>query len=152
MPNDPPTPTRWFVYILRCGNGTLYTGVTTDVSRRLTEHREAKSKGAKCLRSKGPLRLVFKKAIGAKGLALSVEGRIKKLSKVRKETLVGQHGMIEQIIAQAKEASDRRVQRSAVRGPSSESSGVEPLTVREARRLALAKAGLLKPEWSVRRE
>lgn len=96
MPNDRTTTHRWYVYILRCANRALYTGVTTDVSRRLAEHREAKGKGAKYLRGKGPLRLVFKKAIGGKGLALSVEGRIKKLSKARKEALIERHGMIEQ--------------------------------------------------------
>ncbi len=146
MPNDRTTMPRWYVYILRCGNRALYTGIATDVSRRLDEHREGK--GAKYLRGKGPLRLVFKKAIGAKGLTLSVEGRIKKLSKAHKEALVERDGMIEQIIAQAKKASNRRARQSAVRGSSSDDGAVESLTVREARRLALAKAGLLKPEWT----
>ena len=57
MPNERTAKPRWHVYLVRNGNGALYTGVTTDVSRRLTEHREAKSKEAKCLRGKGPLRL-----------------------------------------------------------------------------------------------
>lgn len=105
MPNNRTTEPRWYVYLLRCGNGALYTGITTDVSRRLAEHREAKGKGAKYLRGKEPLHLVFKKVIGAKGLALSVEGCIKKLSKARKETLIERDDMIEQIIAQAQAAS-----------------------------------------------
>ena len=99
MPNDSTTAPHWYVYLLRCRSGALYTGIATDVSRRLAEHREAKGKGAKYLRGKGPLRLVFEKEIGDKGLALSVEGRIKKLSKARKEALIDQDGMIEQIIA-----------------------------------------------------
>ena len=124
----------------------MYPGIATDVSRRLAEHRDGK--GAKYLRGKGPLRLVYEKVIGAKGLALSVEGRIKKLSKARKEALIEQDRMIEQVIAQAKEASDRRVERSAVRGSSSHDGASDVLTIREARRLALARAGLLKPEWT----
>jgi len=99
MPSGRTTTPRWYVYLLRCGSGALYTGIATDVSRRLAEHRKAKGKGAKYLRGRGPLRLVFKKAVGAKGLALRVEDRIKKLSKARKETLIEQDDMIELVIA-----------------------------------------------------
>ena len=148
MRNDRTTEPQWYVYLLRCGNGALYTGITTDVSRRLDEHREGKDKCAKYLRGKEPLHLVFKKVLGAKGLALSVEGCIKKLSKARKEVLIESDDMIEKIIVRARRASHRRVQRSAVRGLSSDDVSVQPLTLREARRLALARAGLLKPEWT----
>ena len=96
---------RWSVYLVRCGTGALYTGIATDVARRLTDHRQAKGKGAKYLRGKGPLRLVFEKAIGARGLALSVESRIKKLSKPRKEALIEQDHVIREIIAQARKGS-----------------------------------------------
>ena len=91
----------WSVYLVRCADGSLYTGIATDVDRRLTEHGQASSKGAKYLRGKGPLQLVFKKPIGAKGLALSVEGRIKKLSRARKEALIDQANVIQDIIAEA---------------------------------------------------
>ena len=101
MPNDRVTVPRWSVYLVRCRNGTLYTGIATDVSRRIAQHRQGKGKGAKYLRGKGPLDLVFKKAIGAKGLALCVEGRIKRLPKARKEALVKQDAIIKQIITQA---------------------------------------------------
>jgi putative endonuclease len=114
MPNDRTTALRWYVYLLRCGSGALYTGIATDVSRRLAEHREAKGKGAKYLRGRGPLRLVFKKAVGAKGLALSVEGRIKRLPKARKEALIEQDDMIERIIARALTASHRRAGRRSI--------------------------------------
>ena len=84
MRTDRTTVTQWSVYLLRCGNGALYTGISTNVSRRLAEHREGNGKGAKYLRGKGPLQLVFQKTIGERGIALSVEGSIKKLSKARK--------------------------------------------------------------------
>ena len=96
---------RWSVYLVRCGTGALYTGIAIDVARRLTEHRQAQGKGAKYLRGKGPLRLVFEKNVGAKGLALSVERRIKRLSKARKEALIEQDHLIIEIIAQVQECS-----------------------------------------------
>ena len=93
---------RWYVYMVRCGDGALYTGIATDVSRRFSEHQRDEGKGAKYLRGKGPLLLVFKKAIGARGLALRVEGQIKKLSKERKEELIEQDHMVEKMVTQAK--------------------------------------------------
>ena len=96
---------RWSVYLVRCATGALYTGIATDVARRLTDHRQAQGKGAKYLRGKGPLRLVFEKKIGAKGLALSVESHIKKLSKARKEALIGQEHLINEIIVRARKDS-----------------------------------------------
>jgi len=84
---------RWFVYMVRCGDGALYTGIATDVPRRVAEHAQINGKGAKYLRGKGPLRLVFVKAIGTKGLALRVESQIKKLAKAQKEELIEQEVM-----------------------------------------------------------
>lgn len=76
----------WYVYMLRTKTGALYTGIATDVARRLAEH-EAGKRGAKALRGKGPLQLVVKRRIGAKPLALRVELATKKLSKPEKEAL-----------------------------------------------------------------
>lgn len=81
---------QWFVYIVRCGDGTLYTGIATDVRRRIAEHARHDGRGARYLRGRGPLRLMFVRAIGAKGLALRVESRIKKLPKARKEALIAE--------------------------------------------------------------
>lgn len=71
------------MYIIRCKNKSLYTGVTTDLKRRFKEHQEGK--GSKYLRGKTPLKLVFKKKIGEKGRALKIENAIKKLPKEKKE-------------------------------------------------------------------
>ena len=76
----------WHLYIIRCGNGSLYTGIATNVDRRLAAHRAGK--GAKYLRGRGPLTLVYKTTIGPKSLALKVERRVKALPKVRKDQLV----------------------------------------------------------------
>jgi putative endonuclease len=55
----------WYVYIVRCRDGSLYTGIATDVERRIVDHLA--NKGAKYLRGRGPLKLVFKKQVGKKG-------------------------------------------------------------------------------------
>jgi len=93
---------RWYVYLLRCGDGTLYTGIATDVSRRLAEHRQGEGRGAKYLRGRGPLRLVLEKAIGSRSLALRVEDRIKRLPKRRKEELVEKRGLIDRVVARVR--------------------------------------------------
>ncbi|HEX9729593.1 MAG TPA: GIY-YIG nuclease family protein [Gemmatimonadales bacterium] len=77
--------TTWHVYLIRTRHGTLYTGIATDVGRRLVEH--AGAKGAKYLRSRAPLRVVYEAAIGSRALALTVEARIKRLPKARKEAI-----------------------------------------------------------------
>lgn len=76
----------WHLYVVRAADGTLYTGIATDVERRLAEHR--KGSGAKYLRGRGPLELVFRCAIGERGEALRVEAAVKALSKAEKEELV----------------------------------------------------------------
>ena len=79
---------RWSVYVVRCGDGSLYTGIATDVRRRLAQHAQGGGRGAKYLRGRGPLRLVFARAVGSRALAQKVESRIKRLPKARKERLV----------------------------------------------------------------
>jgi len=78
---------EWFVYMIRCAGGQLYTGISTDVERRLAEH--AAGHGAKFLRGKGPLQLVFTRKVGCRSTALQAEAGIKKLSREQKEALIG---------------------------------------------------------------
>ena len=79
---------EWHIYLVRTRHGSLYTGVATDVARRLVEHEGAGGRGAKYLRSKGPLQLVYEMKIGDRALALKVERSVKKLSKDQKERIV----------------------------------------------------------------
>lgn len=79
---------QWSLYMIRTRDGSLYTGIATDVARRFEEHKTHPSKGARYLRGRSPLSLVFKKQIGSRSLALKAEGRIKKLSKEEKEKIV----------------------------------------------------------------
>lgn len=103
-----PAPARWSVYMIRCRGGALYTGIAQNVRLRLAEHRKPHGKGAKFLRGKGPLRLVFHRELGAKGLALSVEARIKRLSKVQKEAMLKRSRLAAELIAEARGAFDLR--------------------------------------------
>ncbi|MEL6553971.1 MAG: GIY-YIG nuclease family protein [Cyanobacteria bacterium J06621_11] len=77
----------WSLYLIRTAQNALYTGITTDVAKRLFEHQSGK-KGAKYLRAKGPLRLVYSVELGSRSLASRAEYRIKKLPKAKKETIV----------------------------------------------------------------
>ncbi|HQU32314.1 MAG: GIY-YIG nuclease family protein [Planctomycetia bacterium] len=79
---------NWFLYVIRCKHGRLYTGITTNVERRFAEHTRNNKKGAKCLRGKAPLTLVMKRKIGSKSMALKMEAKVKKLSKIKKEMFV----------------------------------------------------------------
>ncbi|MWN06598.1 putative endonuclease [Gilliamella bombicola] len=77
---------NWFLYIVRTANQLLYTGITTDVARRLQQHQSGK--GAKCLKGHQDLTVVYQIFIGDKSIALKLEYKIKQLSKQKKEALV----------------------------------------------------------------
>ena len=77
----------WFVYMVRCSDNSLYTGITTDVSRRVLEHNES-GKGAKYTRARRPVCLVFFEECKTQSEALKSECQIKSLSKVKKELLI----------------------------------------------------------------
>lgn len=76
----------WYLYILRCGDGTLYTGITTDVQRRLDAHRTGK--GAKYTRGRGPLELVYQEECATHSDALKRELEIKSLPRVEKQKMI----------------------------------------------------------------
>jgi putative endonuclease len=78
----------WQLYLIRCEDGSLYTGITTDVSRRLHEHQNAGKKASKYLRGKGALTLVYQKQVEDRSEASKLEYAIKQLSKLQKEQLV----------------------------------------------------------------
>lgn len=76
---------NWYLYILRCGDGTLYTGITTDVEKRLAVHRSGK--GAKYTRGRQPLELVYRELCENHSQALRRELEVKKLTRREKEAL-----------------------------------------------------------------
>jgi len=76
----------WKLYMLRCGDGSLYTGISTDVARRLEEHRSGK--GAKYTRSRGPLELAYVEECGDRSDALKRELEIKAMTRAEKLKLI----------------------------------------------------------------
>ena len=78
---------RNYTYILKCGDGSLYTGWTNDIAARLEQHRSGK--GAKYTRGRGPLELVYLEVHDTKSEAMSREARIKRFTKREKLNLLG---------------------------------------------------------------
>lgn len=76
----------WSIYMIRDGAGRLYTGISTDVGRRFASHQQGK--GARSLRGRGPLELVWQQEVGDRSTALRLEYRLKQWSKSRKEFLL----------------------------------------------------------------
>jgi putative endonuclease len=81
---------EYSLYIVRCNDGALYTGIAIDVERRIQEH-QAGPRGAKYLRGKGPLQLEFSAMIGDRSTAQQLEYRVKRLEREQKEALIAGH-------------------------------------------------------------
>ena len=76
----------WYLYILRCGDGSLYTGITTDVQARFAQHQAGK--GAKYTRGRGPLEVVYTEECEDHSAALKRELAVKALSREEKERMI----------------------------------------------------------------
>jgi putative endonuclease len=83
MPSGEP---KWWVYVLRCADGTLYTGVTTDPDRRLKQHNAGTA--SKYTRARGPVLMVYREPTAGHGAALRREIAIKKMSRAVKDVLI----------------------------------------------------------------
>ncbi|MEE3235637.1 MAG: GIY-YIG nuclease family protein [Candidatus Latescibacterota bacterium] len=79
----------WYIYIIRCDDKTLYTGITTNVERRFNEHERGGPRGAKYLRGRGPLQLVAQVEVGDRRRATRLEHYVKALPRNEKERLIG---------------------------------------------------------------
>lgn len=79
---------RWSIYIIRCGDRSLYTGISNNVAKRFAVHQSRSSQSAKYTRTRHPLRLVFSAEIGTKSAASRMEYYVKQLPKKTKESLV----------------------------------------------------------------
>jgi predicted GIY-YIG superfamily endonuclease len=77
---------RWRLYILRCRDGTLYTGITVDLARRLDLHNAGKA--SRYTRSRRPVVLVYQESCSSKSSALKKERRIKSLSRLEKKAYI----------------------------------------------------------------
>ncbi|WP_350979378.1 GIY-YIG nuclease family protein [Shewanella sp. AC34-MNA-CIBAN-0136] len=87
--NNPNTD--WYLYIIRCANSHLYTGITTDIARRFGEHQASGPKAAKYLRGKGPLTLVYQESLADRSEASKREIAVKKYTRQQKLLLIEQY-------------------------------------------------------------
>lgn len=77
----------YYLYILKCADRTLYTGITTDQARRVWEHNSS-PRGAKYTAARRPVRLVFSRVFRRRSTAAKAEARMKKLSRAEKQILI----------------------------------------------------------------
>jgi len=80
----------WFLYVIHCSDDTLYTGVTTDISRRIHEHNTS-SKGAKYTRTRRPVELVYSVDFDNRSSAQKAEYKFKKLTRKQKNEVISEH-------------------------------------------------------------
>lgn len=83
----PSNPGPWLVYVLRCHDGSLYTGITNDLVKRLAAH--AAGRASKYTRSRLPVRIAYEERLATKSLALKREAAIKRMPRLAKLSLVG---------------------------------------------------------------
>ncbi|MGH7193124.1 MAG: GIY-YIG nuclease family protein [Candidatus Saccharimonadales bacterium] len=89
-PMNQPAVQPYYVYILECRGGRLYTGITTDIERRLAEHRDGR-RGARFTRAHPPAALRASLRVANRSEALKLEAALKRLPRVRKLEWVAQH-------------------------------------------------------------
>ena len=81
---------NWYVYILQCSDNTLYTGITTDVDRRLDEHNHDNQKGARYTRCRRPVTLIYHETVPDRSSASKREAQLKKLPRQKKLALINE--------------------------------------------------------------
>lgn len=82
----------WNVYMVRCADGSLYTGIARDVTRRIEEHNTSNVLAANYTRSRRPVTLVYSEAVATRSAAAKREYRLKQLSRQEKEDLLTDSG------------------------------------------------------------
>ena len=87
MTSDAPKITLYYLYVVRCSDSTLYTGITTDVARRIMEHNQS-PKGARYTRSRRPVELIYTECFENRSKASRAEHRMKSLSRPKKLELI----------------------------------------------------------------
>jgi putative endonuclease len=92
----------WHLYLVRCDDGSLYTGISTDVARRLREHRRGGVRAASYFRLRTPMEVVFTLRVGDRADASSAEYAIKRLTKPQKEQFVAGHLKLSDVLARSR--------------------------------------------------
>lgn len=82
---------NWYVYLVRCSDDTYYTGITTDVERRVEEHNSSNQLGARYTRSRRPIQLIYHENVESRSTAAKREAEIRRLGRKGKEALISSH-------------------------------------------------------------
>jgi len=82
----------WYLYILELNDGSLYTGITVDLARRISQHNDGKA--SKCTRVRRPVKLVYSREFPDRSKASKEECRIKKLTRIQKLALISEHPLV----------------------------------------------------------
>jgi putative endonuclease len=98
----------WSIYMVRGKDKKIYTGISTNVSRRFDEHQGTGTKGAKFLRGRGPLELLIVQPVGSRSDALRVEHRVKRLPRSQKENIVREPEILISLIENETEKNRRQ--------------------------------------------
>ncbi len=85
-PDNPASP--WYLYLLRCRDGSFYAGISLDPERRCREHNQQASRASRYVWSRRPAELVWQRTVASQSVALQLEYRLKRLSKTHKERLL----------------------------------------------------------------
>lgn len=80
----------WYVYIIRCSDGTLYTGIARDLKKRVGEHNSDRG-GAKYTKSRRPVELVYSEQVESRSAAAKLEYRIKRMPRAKKKEMIAGH-------------------------------------------------------------
>ncbi|WP_417617147.1 GIY-YIG nuclease family protein [Oceanisphaera sp.] len=106
MPDLAPecVPQHWYLYLLRCSDGSLYTGISIDPERRCREHNQQPSRASRYVWARRPAQLVWQRPVANQTLALRLEYRLKRLPKARKERLLKEDALWHSLQATIKTA------------------------------------------------
>jgi putative endonuclease len=86
--DTPGTQAAWVVYMVRCADGSLYTGISVEVTRRIEEHNSSDQLGARYTRTRRPVELVYSETVSSRSTASRREREIKRLPRQKKEALL----------------------------------------------------------------
>lgn len=99
----------WYLYLVRCDDGSVYTGVSTDVARRFREHQRGGARAARYLKSRRAVEVIFTACVGDRSAALIAETAIKRLAKPQKEALVAGTATLDDVLTDYAARRTRRV-------------------------------------------
>lgn len=106
MPTQVPEckASPWYLYLLRCKDGSLYAGISVAPERRCIEHNQQRSRASRYVWARRPAHIVWQRSVANQSMALKLEVRLKRLNKTRKERLLVEESMWQTLLSEIKTA------------------------------------------------